>query len=657
MENYLTKLHKLVLTFLLCLIGTLAVPAVAKGYEEGGIQYRVSEQEAVITGAKVAGARLQIPASIGGFIVTEIASYAFDNSQYTEIILPDSVTYIGSGAFEKSRKLRKINIPGKVKRINEGTFSGCGKLTDIRLNNKLTYVGESAFRNCVSLKRIALPESLKTIAERAFEKCYKLSSVKLGKNVRKIGSRAFAKAYKLKKITIPKKTKYVCKGAFERCTGLTTVKFANPKTKLEGSVFCRCKSLKKAVLPKKIKNIPESTFAECSGITKVILPKTISIIQKQAFADCSSLKSVKLNSRVYAVGDKAFADSGLRSIKMNDNMQFIGNGAFQGTNIKSLTLKSKVTFIGNRVFANCSKLKRISVPASVKGINPGAFNNCVSLRAINVASGNANYCSVSGVLYNKSMTKLIQYPLHKTSASFRTPGRLERIRSNAFRGNSYLKNVTISASSIGRSAFSEMDNLRSVTILSGTRKIEKRAFQYNGKLAKITLPDSVNIIGSYAFAETGVRVIHIPSGLAKLGTDAFYSCKKLTAFTGNRGRKYSVVDGVLYNGAVSELLKYPAKRAGKVFTVPNTVKRVRGEAFENTSKLTKLYFGERFRTLEYHAVSNSKNLKSVVFRSKKLTYESMDGIYDCGKLAVIVGPNTYILKNLAHSANATLITL
>lgn len=657
MRKYLTKIHKLVLTLLLCLLGTLAVPAVAKGYEENGIQYRVSEQEAIVTGAKTAGKQLKIPASLGGFTVSEISSYAFSESKYTDISLPDSIISIGTRAFANSEQLKKIEIPNKVKTIEESAFSGCGKLTAVRFNNKLTYIGYGAFRNCVSLKKIVLPESLKTIDDKAFEKCYKLSSVQLGKNVKKIGSRAFAKTYKLKRINISKKTKYVQKGAFEKCTGLTDVKFANPETKLESSVFYGCKSLKKAVLPKKIKNIPESTFAKCSKITKVVLPKKVSIIQKRAFAECSSLKSVKLNAKVYAVGDKAFADSGLENIKLNANMQFIGNGAFQGTNIKSLTLRSKVTFIGNRVFANCEKLKKISIPASVKGINPGAFNNCVSLREINVAAGNKDYCSVAGVLYNKSMTKLIQYPLHKTSASFRAPGRLERIRSNAFRGNSYLKNVTVSATSIGKAAFSEMDNLRSVTILSGTRKIEKRAFQYNGRLKKVTLPDSVNVIGSQAFAETGIQTIHIPSGLSKLGTDVFSACNRLTAFTGSGGGRYRVVDGVLYNGAVSELLKYPAKKAGKAFTVPNTVKKVKSGAFENTSKITKLYFGEGFRTLEYHAIDRAKNLKSIVFHSKKLSYESMDGVSNCGKLAVIVGPNTYVLRNLAEYANATLITL
>lgn len=445
--------------------------------------------------------------------------------------------------------------------------------------------------------------------------------------------------------------------AFYACSDLTSVRFANAKTKLGKGIFRRCTSLKKAVLPKKINSVPESAFEGCSKLTRATLPKTVSIIKKRAFANCDSLKIFTLNAKAYAIGDQTFSGSGLRKIKMNSNMQFIGNGAFQGTNLRNITLKSKVTFIGNRVFANCEKLKSINIPTSVKGINPGAFNNCVSLQKINVAAGNANYCSGAGVLYDKSKTKLIQYPLHKTSSSFRTPRSLKRIRSNAFSGNPYLRSVTISAGSIGKYAFSDMNNLRSVTILSGTKKIEGGAFSENINLVRITLSDSVASIGSRAFAKTKVRTVHIPSRLVSLSGNAFEECNKLANFTGGSGGKYRVQDGVLYNRSLTTLIKYPAQKAAKVFTVPSSVKEVKSSAFENASQLQKLYFGKNFRYLRYDAIIHAKNLKSIVFESKKLSSGSSYGVSDCDRLAVIVGPDTYTMRSMARRANATLITL
>ena len=636
---------------------SVSVPAEAKDYEENGFSYRVSKKEAIVTGAKISGNQLNIPSTLGGFPVTKIDYSAFRKSEFTEVSVPDSVTEIRSRAFINSKKMKSIHLPKSLRSLGSYAFSGCNALSEISLDQKITSIQDGVFRNCISLKKITLPTTVERIGEYAFENCYKLTSVKLSKKLRSIGDGAFYHAYALKSITIPSNVTSVGDGAFYACTDLTNVRFNSAKTKLGKNVFYRCTSLKKAVLPKKISSVPESAFAGCSKLSKVTLPKTVSIIKKRAFANCISLKNITLNSKVYALGDQAFAGSGLRKINMNDNMQFIGNGAFQGTDIKSITLKSKVTFIGNRVFANCEKLKRVDIPASVNGINPGAFNNCISLQAINVASGNKNYCSEAGVLYNKTKTKLIQYPLHKTSSSFRTPGSLQQIRANAFAENPYLRSVTVSAGSIGKYAFSDMRNLSSVTILSGTKKIESGAFSGNSKLTKITLPDSVTSIGSRAFARAKVGTIHIPSGLSYLVGDAFDNCNKLVSFTGGNGGKYRVRDGVLYNSSFTTLIKYPARKAATVFTVPDSVKEVKGYAFDSSVNLTKLYFGKNLRHLNHNAIYNAKKLKSIVFSSNKLSYGSYSGVGYCDHLAVIVGPNTSTMRSMARRANATLITL
>jgi hypothetical protein len=650
------KISLIAILFFL-IVAAASVPAEAKDYEENGFSYQVRKKEAIVTGTNLSGNRLSIPATLGGFPVTKIDYGAFRKLKFSEVSVPDTVEEIKNHAFANASKLKTIRLPRNLQDLGAYAFSGCTALSSISFGTKLSVLEEGVFRNCISLKRITLPSSIRNIETSAFANCYKLASIKLNRKLQYIGDCAFYRNYALKSVLIPSKVTYVGKLAFFACSDLTSVRFANAKTKLGEGIFRRCTSLRTAALPGKIKNVPESAFEGCSKLRRMALPKTVSIIKKRAFANCSALKKFTLNSKAYAIGDRTFAGSGLQKIKMNSNMQFVGNGAFQETDIRSITLKSKVTFIGNRVFANCQKLKRINIPSSVKGINPGAFNNCVSLQKINVAAGNANYCSVAGVLYNKAKTKLIQYPLHKTSGSFRTPGSLKRIRSNAFSGNSYLRNVTISANSIGKYAFSEMKNLRSVTILSGARKIEAGAFSEDTNLIRITLPDSVTSIGSHVFSNTKVRTVHIPSRLRSLSGAAFKDCNKIVAFTGGTGGKYRVRDGVLYNRSLTALIKYPARKTAKVFNVPNSVKEVKSWAFENATYLAKLYFGKRLRYLRYNAIYHAKDLKSIVFNSKKLSYGSSSGISSCDRLAVIVGPDTYTMRNMARRANATLITL
>ncbi len=635
----------------------VSVPAEAKKtYYDKDYSYQVKDREAIVTGCYKypQEGKLIIPSSLGGFPVTGIASRTFAEDKWSAVYIPDTVEQIDGYAFIGC-KMVSVRLPKNLKKIEMSTFESCRKLTSITFNKKLTSIGDLAFADCTSLKKVTLPSSLEEIDDEAFAYCYKLATVKLNKKLRKIGECAFRKCYKLKKITLPSHLNVVGERAFLSCKDLSAVYFKNAGTKLKRGVFRRCTSLKKLDLPKKLRSIPEETFVGCSALREVALPKTISIIRKRAFADCTSLKKIVMNKKAYAIGDRAFEGSGLRKIKMNRQMQFIGNGAFRDTDIRSITLGSRVTYIGNRIFSDCKKLQRVYIPASVKGINPGAFNNCTSLRAINVASGNANYCSEAGVLYNASKTKLIQYPLHKTNSSFRTPGSLQRIRSRAFSGNLYLKNVTTSADSIGSRAFYEMKNLRSVTLLSGVRRIGESAFDNDFRLNKITVPDSVTHIGPRAFAFSNVRTLHIPSALTSFDKSAVYDCTKLAYFTGGGGR-YRVKEGVLYNGNMTKLIKYPARKAGSTFTAPNSVRSVSAWAFEYCANLTKLYFGKNLDNLGYRAIYKAKKLRSLVLDTKKLGYCTLS-VNSCHKLAVIVAPNNSLMRELADEANVTLITL
>lgn len=660
------KLLLMVFLFFLSIGGLQAFSSEAKStqYKEGGFSYRVSKKEAVITGIDMTSevwkgkTEITVPGSIGGFTVVALDDDCFlSQRKITKITLPGTLKRVGNSAFAKCEKLLAISLPAGITKIPDGAFYECEKLNSVQLGNKVTKIGENAFYNCISLKRLSLPGTLQEIDRNAFGNCYKLGELKLGKRVHKIGERAFYKNYAMKSITIPAKVAKVGESAFEKCTDLVKVKFSSKNTKLNEKAFRKCESLKTISLPKNLKEVPAYAFDGCKSLTKVTIPKKVGIMKKNAFSNCTKLKTVKLNKKIYALGDRVFADSGLTSLTLNSNLQFIGNGAFQGTKVKKLALKGKVTYIGNRVFADCRKLKVISIPASVKGINTGAFNNCTSLRAINVASGNKKYASAGGVLYNKDKTLLIQYPLHKGSSSFHVPGSVTKIRKNAFSGNDYLQSVTLSAATIEDYAFYGMSRLRSVTLRSGVKAIGYNAFYMSNGIRTLVLPDSVEKIGGYAFEGLKVSRIHIPSRLRQLGTGAFRDCNNLKEFTGSGSSSYTVKEGVLYNKRMTDLIQYPAKKTAKTFTVPDSVKTVRAWAFNRQAYLTKLFFGKNLRSLGYNAIYDAKKLKSIVFETKKLGYYSSSGVKECDNLAVIVGPNYYAMRRIADRANATLITL
>lgn len=110
----------------------------------------------IVTNYKYKGtaADVTIPSRYEGKPVTTIGRAAFFNSAVTSVTIPDSVTAILDGAFEK-----------------------CSELTNISIPNSVTSIGLSAFAHCTSLKSITLPSSLSTIGNFAFDGCPSLMTV------------------------------------------------------------------------------------------------------------------------------------------------------------------------------------------------------------------------------------------------------------------------------------------------------------------------------------------------------------------------------------------------------------------------------------------------------------------------------------------------
>ena len=103
----------------------------------------------------------------------------------------------------------------------------------------------------------------------------------------------------------------------------------------------------------------------------------------------------------------------------------------------------------------------------------------------------------------------------------------------------YLSEVLIPAtykgktvSTIGKSAFANCKNLKSITIPNSVTTIGERAFYNCTSLTSVTIPDSVTTIGDYAFYNcTGLTSVTIGDGVTSISDDAFYNCTDLTSVT------------------------------------------------------------------------------------------------------------------------------
>ena len=122
-----------------------------------------------------------------------IANHAFSWCFYSlkSIIIPDSVTSIGDGAFSECHSLKSINIPDSVTRIGYSAFKSCGGLTSISIPPSVTTIEDGTFLGCHSFRNINIPDTVTSIEDYAFSECNSLKNINIPNGVTWIGDSAF----------------------------------------------------------------------------------------------------------------------------------------------------------------------------------------------------------------------------------------------------------------------------------------------------------------------------------------------------------------------------------------------------------------------------------------------------------------------------------
>ncbi|MDR2176866.1 MAG: leucine-rich repeat domain-containing protein [Treponema sp.] len=167
------------------------------------------------------------------------------------IILPQSVTSIGTAAFCDCYNLTSVSIPSNVISIGQYAFRGCSGLTGITIPASVTSIGQYAFSGCSGLSSITIPAGVTSIEERAFSDT-SLTSVTIPAGVTSIGSYAFS-GTALTGVSIPANVTSIGNSAFSG-TALTSVSIPANVTSIGNFAFSGCTALTSV------------TFAEGSNI-------------------------------------------------------------------------------------------------------------------------------------------------------------------------------------------------------------------------------------------------------------------------------------------------------------------------------------------------------------------------------------------------------
>ena len=659
----------------------------------GDFEYTVYNGTIAITRYTGSAESVEVPSKINGKMVTDIRYGAFAKClklknvvlnkgietigfrafkeciNLENVTIPDSVKTIDTGAFARCYKLKKIKIPDSVQSLGNGTFYKCINLTQVNIPNGVKtipgwvhaqgYADETVavgcFADCRSIKNIIIPSTVSTIGEYAFSGCTSLSSVFIGSGVKELDKRGFSGCDSLAEITVDEKN--------ANYSSFDGVLFNKDKT----NIVIYPNGKKGAYsLPNKITKISSYAFCNCSGLTSVTIPERVTSLDGSTFNGCTNLKRIEVspNNENYSSYNGVLLDKdGYNLIRcpegksgnfvVPDSVGCIESYAFYNcTNLTNIHISENVNEIEGYAFENCKSLQKFVLTDNVYTIGyyggwyeESMFKGCENLKEIEVGSGNDNYSSVDGVLYDKEVEKLIYCPAKK-SGEYIVPKSIKSVTDYAFEDCNSLESIVLPESMPEFSLYGLecCPSLKSIKVtgnnayysaedgvLFNKDKTEIYVFPCN-KEGNYTIPNSVTEISSNQFSQcTGLTGITIPNTVTEIGYSAFNG--NLKSIKVSEGNKYFCsYDGVLFNKDKTEILFCVGNK--KEFVIPNGVKSISG-AFNDCSNLTSVTIPNSVTSI-YNGFNNCPNLTSITIPQSVISiYDS--SFFNCGKNFTIYG--------------------
>ena len=202
----------------------------------------------------------------------------FKAKPYYELVYVGKALYFYNfpwKAVESSDIKEQLVIPEGIVSISEGAFSGHCTFKNIVLSESLEYIGVQAFSQCFHLEKITAPENsrLKHIDDAAFYECKNLEGPDFPESFERLGINAFLFCDKLKNIRIPSSVRDIGLTAFEPNTLETFV------VDSDSPYYCADEN---GIHYSKDKTTVYASYQEMTD-EELVLPDTVKKIAAQAF--------------------------------------------------------------------------------------------------------------------------------------------------------------------------------------------------------------------------------------------------------------------------------------------------------------------------------------------------------------------------------------
>ncbi|NBH13386.1 hypothetical protein D3Z36_04145 [Lachnospiraceae bacterium] len=422
-----------------------------------------------------------------------------------------------------------VQIQEGTQIVDEWAFAYAHYLTSLSLPSTLKEIKASAFSSCQSLRELSIPDGVETIADEGFWGCG-ITKVTVGKGLRAMPGAIFGNCTKLATVIISEENPYL-----EAIDNVVynrehTIFYFYPAAKPDHEYhvldtveslanYCieKANALKELYMPKNLVRLGQGSLRWNYNLNAIYF---------QGNAPQLAFESIRENGKklliYYTASASGFDSSNWQSYNLvlwDPDNPVLDEGSFEGISWKYQgdigriqftgsgkipdftqedpapwnaymdmiqTIESEgITEIGAYAFYGAKKLLRFET-AGLKRVGAYAFADCGKLLFIDVEG-----------------TETIE------AGAFQNDGSIQ--------GELVLKEI----SSIGAGGFEGCASLTTVVLGNQMQTLEERVFAGCASMAEFLVPESVSVIKSEAFMESGLRTINLPVNVHTIEAQAF----------------------------------------------------------------------------------------------------------------------------------------
>ena len=554
------------------------------------------------------------------------------NEEITNLVIPEGVTKICSGAFSYVDGITSIILPSTLTTMEYKTFYNCSNVTDVySIANPVSLSWSESENNFMAEKET----QMHVVDADLWTSKFPDANATFVGDLTDVGYTATASVSAFRTDNFPGTTA-ILGNLYDPETSEGHAYFVGNATSVGANAFAGNTALTSIDLPDGITTIGSNAFTGCTGLTTISLPITVTTFDSNAFAGVDNMtdvwyvgeasdltwdgigfspdKGTQMHVMIASDWEESFPDANVTFVGDMTRFRYVSTGKdtesfydlskftgatdlvshdydsetgegsvifkgivtalapntfYQNKLLTSLTIPSSVIGLGNDCFAQCSNLTTVNLPNTITSLGNWLFYRCSSLTTVNIPT-------------SESLTRLPEYTFCYCTS---------------------LSDITIpdNITSIGWSVFSNCTSLTSIYIPSSVTTIESNGFSDCTALEKVITPDiaawcSISYPGnnatsnplSYAHhlylgskeSNSELTDVVVPAGLGEIKAFTFYGFTSMTSIS-----------------------------------LPESVKKIGNNAFHDCTGLTEVVLPEGFEELGYNVFDGSTSLATLTLPS------------------------------------------